>query len=69
MKPYVWDEWPQFFRGRLRVLYELRGEVIYQPRTRRQCEVKAQAAPAPALSKYPPTMVVLPSAERDTEIP
>jgi len=32
MNPFVWDEWPQFFRGRLRVLYELRGEVVYQPR-------------------------------------
>ena len=29
MRPYVWDEWPQFFRGRLGVLYELtrRGDL------------------------------------------
>jgi len=32
MPPFIWDEFPEFFRGRLRVLYELRGEVIYQPR-------------------------------------
>lgn len=32
MPPFVWDEFPEFFRGRLRVLYELRGEVAYQPR-------------------------------------
>ena len=32
MEPYVWDEWPQFFRGRLRVLYELRGTITYGPR-------------------------------------
>jgi hypothetical protein len=34
MEPYVWDEWPQFFRGRLRVLYEELGDVTYQPRPR-----------------------------------
>lgn len=27
MPPLVWDEWPQYFRGRKRVLYEVRGEV------------------------------------------
>jgi hypothetical protein len=26
---HVWDRWPQFFRRRLRVLYELTGEVRY----------------------------------------
>lgn len=28
MHPFVWDEWPNFFRGRLRVLYGLTGEVV-----------------------------------------
>jgi hypothetical protein len=28
----VWDRWPQFFRGRLRVLYELTGEVRHMKR-------------------------------------
>lgn len=32
MRPFVWDEWPEYFLGRLRVLYELRGEVRYRPR-------------------------------------
>jgi hypothetical protein len=29
---FVWDRWPQFFRGRLRVLYQLTGEVRYVKR-------------------------------------
>jgi len=27
MLPFVWDRWPQFFRGRLRVIYEETGQV------------------------------------------
>lgn len=37
MEPYVWDEWPQFFRGRLRVpsnLHGGRGNVIHYMWTR-----------------------------------
>jgi hypothetical protein len=34
MTIYVWDRWPQFFRGRLRVLYEITREVRYAPRRR-----------------------------------
>lgn len=30
MRPFVWDEWPQYFRGRLRAPYELTGEVRYR---------------------------------------
>jgi hypothetical protein len=32
MPPLVWDEWPQFFRGRLRVEYECTGQVMYRDR-------------------------------------
>lgn len=28
---YIWDRWPQFFRGRLKVLFEMTGEVTCQP--------------------------------------
>jgi hypothetical protein len=31
MLAFVWDEWPEFFRGRLRVLYELTEEVRSRP--------------------------------------
>lgn len=31
-EPFVWDAWPDLFRGRLRVLYELTGKIPKQPR-------------------------------------
>lgn len=41
---YVWDRWPQFFRGRLRVLFEVTGEVTYQPRARLRWNVRQRRA-------------------------
>jgi hypothetical protein len=29
---FIWDEWPQFFRGRLRAIFELTGQITFQPR-------------------------------------
>jgi hypothetical protein len=31
---YVWDRWPEYFRGRLRVEYDATGAVRYHPRPR-----------------------------------
>jgi len=32
VRVYIWDRWPQFFRGRFRVQYEVTGEVPYLAR-------------------------------------
>jgi DNA mismatch endonuclease, patch repair protein len=40
---FIWDEWPQFFVGRLRVVYEQTGDLLYTPRPRLGCGARRRA--------------------------
>ena len=46
---YIWDRWPEYFVGRLRVEYECTGTVRYRPRGRLRWSEAARRASLPWL--------------------